>query len=292
MAWIDGANYSTGQLITSTIWNNYLGAAGNIDLTAPGVVTTAGDTIYATGDNTIARLPSSGASLQWLRMNAGETAPEYAALTTATTSAAGVAELATSAEVATGTDTSRAVTAAGVAGVYQYANIYIDAAAMVATDTAGAEAGMNEYVTNDVNWDFFAFDSGATEENVNWKISMPENWDRSAIKAKFFWSTDSGSSAGDTVGWGIKATAASDDDPIDVAWGTEQVVLDTVTSGTSGDLHVTAATPAVTVAGSPALGDMVTVEVFRDTSADDCAEDAWLFGVMVQYKITNTVAAW
>ena len=78
MAWIDGANYSTGQLITSTIWNSYLGAAGNIDLTAPGVVTTAGDTIYATGDNTITRLPSSGESLKFLRMNAGETALEYA----------------------------------------------------------------------------------------------------------------------------------------------------------------------------------------------------------------------
>ena len=78
MAWIDGVNYSTGQLITSTIWNNMLGAGGNIDLTAPGVVTTAGDTIYATGDNTIARLPSSGESLKFLRMNAGETAPEYA----------------------------------------------------------------------------------------------------------------------------------------------------------------------------------------------------------------------
>ena len=78
MAWTDGANYSTGQLITSTIWNNYLGAAGNIDLTAPGVVTTAGDTIYATGDNTIARLPSSGEGGKFLRMNAGETAPEYA----------------------------------------------------------------------------------------------------------------------------------------------------------------------------------------------------------------------
>jgi len=78
MAWTDGVDYSTGQLISATIWNNYLGAAGNIDLTAPGVVTTAGDTVYATADNTIARLPSSGEGGKFLRMNAGETAPEYA----------------------------------------------------------------------------------------------------------------------------------------------------------------------------------------------------------------------
>ena len=56
MAWVDGVDYSTGQLISATIWNNYLGAAGDIDLTAPGVVTAEGDMVYATADNTITRL--------------------------------------------------------------------------------------------------------------------------------------------------------------------------------------------------------------------------------------------
>jgi hypothetical protein len=72
--WTDGVDYSTGQLISATIWNNYLGAAGDIDLTAPGVVTTAGDVVYATGDNVIARLAignggtvlsSTGSAVQW-----------------------------------------------------------------------------------------------------------------------------------------------------------------------------------------------------------------------------------
>jgi len=56
MAWVDGVDYSTGQLISATIWNNYLGAGNNIDLTAPGVVTTKGDVVAATADNTIARI--------------------------------------------------------------------------------------------------------------------------------------------------------------------------------------------------------------------------------------------
>ena len=76
MAWTDGVDYSTGQLISATIWNNYLGAAGNIDLTAPGVVTTGGDTVYATGDNTLARL-AKGTARQNLTMNSGATAPEW-----------------------------------------------------------------------------------------------------------------------------------------------------------------------------------------------------------------------
>ena len=77
MAWTDGVNYSTGQLISATIWNNYLGAAGNIDLTAPGVVTTAGDVVYATADNTLARLASSGGGDKFLQMNSGATAPAW-----------------------------------------------------------------------------------------------------------------------------------------------------------------------------------------------------------------------
>ena len=77
MAWTDGVDYSTGQLISATIWNNYLGAAGNIDLTAPGVVTTAGDLVYATADNTLARLASSGGGNKFLQMNGGATAPAW-----------------------------------------------------------------------------------------------------------------------------------------------------------------------------------------------------------------------
>ena len=56
MAWTDGSTKSTGDVITAAIWNGYLGAAGSIDKTAPAVVTTAGDIVYATGDNAIARL--------------------------------------------------------------------------------------------------------------------------------------------------------------------------------------------------------------------------------------------
>ena len=68
MAWTDGVDYSTGQLISATIWNNYLGAAGNIDLTAPGVVTSEGDMVYGTADNTIARL-AKGTDNHVLTMN-------------------------------------------------------------------------------------------------------------------------------------------------------------------------------------------------------------------------------
>jgi len=78
MAWTDGADQTTGTVITSTIWNNYLGTAGSIQKTAPAVVTTAGDIVYATGDNAIARL-GVGSARQTLQTNAAANAPEWVA---------------------------------------------------------------------------------------------------------------------------------------------------------------------------------------------------------------------
>ena len=78
MTWTAGANRATGDVITAAQWNGYLGSAGNITLTAPGVVTTQGDTVYATAANTLARL-AKGTGRQSLSMNSGATAPEWVA---------------------------------------------------------------------------------------------------------------------------------------------------------------------------------------------------------------------
>ena len=175
-----------------------------------------------------------------------------------------------------------------------YNIIYVDAAAMVGCTTNGAASGTNEYVTNDIEWDYFAFDGGATEERAQFKLVMPEDWDRSTVLAKFIWSTATGSSAADTVEWGIKGQATSDDDAIDAAFGDAgEVISDTVIVENGTDLQITAQTPAITVGGTPALGDLITFEVYRNTDGtDDCAEDAWLFGIEIQYKKTNTVSVW
>ena len=73
-------------------------------------------------------------------------------------------------------------TASAVTGL-NYRTIYIDAGSMVPTVTNGAAAGTEELATNDVMVDYFAFDT-ATDEKVQFKIVMPEQWDRGTIKAK------------------------------------------------------------------------------------------------------------
>ena len=174
-----------------------------------------------------------------------------------------------------------------------YDTIYIDAGAMVPCTTNGALQSTHEYPTYDIDIDHYAFDAGgAVEERVQWKLVMPD-WNRGTVKAKFYWSSDTGSTAGDTVEWGIKAGALSDSDAIDAALGTAQVISDVLLANDGADLQVSAATPALTIAGTPALNDLLLFEIYRNTDGvDDMAEDAWLMGVLIQYKKKRYAASW
>ncbi len=165
---------------------------------------------------------------------------------------------------------------------------------MVSTTTNGAETGTNEYTTNDIEWDYFAFDGGATEERIQFKIALPDSWDLGTIKAKFYWSSATSSTSGDTVEWGLKAGALADSDAIDTALGTPQVITDTLLANNGTDLQISSATPAITIAGTPALGELTTFEAYRNTDGtDDMTEDAWLFGIAIQYKkLSTAVAIW
>ena len=176
--------------------------------------------------------------------------------------------------------------------VNEYESLYIPAASMYSTTTNGATPSQNEYATNDINKVFHAF-NGATEQFVEFDLMMPEKWNRGTIKVKFFWSSASGSTAGDTVEWEIQGGALSNDDALDAALGTAQVISDALLANNGTDLQVSGATPAITVGGSPALGDLVHFKVSRNVGGtDDMTEDAWLFGAAIQYFCANAVTAW
>jgi hypothetical protein len=173
-----------------------------------------------------------------------------------------------------------------------YKTLFVPAGAMTPCATNGPDLLSNEYVTNDINMDYLAFDA-TTEEFADFQFPMDEAWDRSTIKAKFFWTSATGSTSGDTVEWELQAGALSDSDAIDAALGTAQVISDTLLADNGTDLQVSDATPAITVGGTPALGDLVHFKVSRNVGGtDDMTEDAWLFGIWIQYKVTNSVSAW
>jgi len=175
-------------------------------------------------------------------------------------------------------------------GTYQ--NVYIDAGSMVPCTTDGATAAVHEFTNNDVDIEYLAFD-GATRERAQFKVPMPEDWDRGPIKAGFYWSAAEGSSVNDTVEWAIKAIALGDSDQIDATFGAAVAVSDALAANDGADVQITAATSELTVGGSPELRDLVVFEVYRNvTGSDDMTEDAWLLGVKLQYTKTATIEQW
>ena len=168
-----------------------------------------------------------------------------------------------------------------------YRTIWIDAGSMVPTVTNGALAATEE-VTN--TFDYYAFDT-STAEKVQFKMPMPEQWDGGTIKAKFYFlpsSTNTG-----TVQFSIAGTSLDTGDIISTAMGTAVVHTALAANGTDNDVHITAATAACTIAGSPAEGHLVLFEIARVTATDTYNADIHLLGVNIQYRETNTAsAAW
>jgi len=179
-------------------------------------------------------------------------------------------------------DGSTAVTVTPQTGIYR--TIWVDAGAMISRTTAGALAGTEELASNDIMMDYFAFDD-TTAEAVQFKLAMPDEWDRGTVKVKLFWYSASATTTHTAV-WGVKARAVSNDDALDGTWGTEVEVSDDVIA--AGDLHVTAATGAITVGGTPALGDLIMFEVDQDAAEADHSGDVKLTGVMIQYLESTT----
>jgi hypothetical protein len=120
-----------------------------------------------------------------------------------------------------------------------------------------------------------------TAEEAQFAMVMPEDWDLGTITATFIWSHPTGGTAFG-VTWGLRAVSIANDGAIDVAFGTQQIIADT--GGTTDDQYI-ATTPAITVGGTPAAGDMVYFEVERLTgdAGDTLDLDARLQGVRINY---------
>lgn len=163
--------------------------------------------------------------------------------------------------------------------------LWVDAGAMVPAVTNGAEAETWEYPTQDHAVDRLLFDA-ATAEAAFFKLALPKVWDLGTLKAKFVW--DGAATASNGVVWGLSAGAFSNDAAIDAALGSEVTVADTVIA--VGDLHLTAATAALTVGGTPAAEDLLLFKVRRVVldDSDTCAVDAALLGVWLEWTEGST----
>ena len=160
-------------------------------------------------------------------------------------------------------------------------------AAGIRPSSSGGCAALALVATSSNQPDISSLDFDAsTAEYAQFWVRMPKNWDEGTITAQFYWSHAS-TTTNFGVRWGIQGVAVSDDDTIGVAYGTAQEVTDT--GGTTNDLYVSPATSAITIAGTPAVGDMCAFRVYRDpaNAGDTMAIDARLHGVAIFYS-TNT----
>lgn len=159
--------------------------------------------------------------------------------------------------------------------------VYIPASAMTRRTTNGAAAGTVETTTNKIMFDTLDFDT-TTQEFAQFGIRMPKSWNESTVTAAFTWSHASTTTNFGVV-WALEAVALSDDDAGDAAFGTAQQVSDT--GGTTNDVYVTAATSAITIAGTPAAEDWVVFQVKRvpADASDTMAIDARLHGVTLYF---------
>jgi hypothetical protein len=89
------------------------------------------------------------------------------------------------------------------------------------------------------------------------------------------------------VAWSLAGVAISNDDLVDVAFGTA-VICETDTLIAATDLHVTAESSAVTIAGTPAAADLVVFQVSREIASDTLGVDAQLVGIKLFYTTDAT----
>ena len=165
--------------------------------------------------------------------------------------------------------------------------VYVSRSAMFPTTTAGAVPGQIE--TTAGRPDIYTLDFVSTSDTyAQFEMAFPKQWDEGTITFKAFWS----SSATDTdgVSWAVQAVAVSDGGTINVAYGTA-VVVDDANQSIANTLLITAESGAITIGGTPAVGDLVYFQIFRDVSDanDTAAEDARLRGVQIFWTNDTTI---
>jgi hypothetical protein len=126
--------------------------------------------------------------------------------------------------------------------------------------------------------------SFAANEQASMEMFLPENYDGGTVTWWYCWISPTGSSAGDTVIFGLRGSSTQDGDAIGEAQGAQITITDTLLTGV-GRYHKSPESAALTIAGSPAGGDLVIWEIER--TGGDMAEECPLLMIYVRYGTDN-----
>ncbi len=161
--------------------------------------------------------------------------------------------------------------------------IWIPAGSFTSATTNGAEITSRETTTNVVNYHYAGFDT-TTSEIVWFTWTPPANWNAGTVRFKLYWTNTAGLTT-ETIDFDLAAVALANDDPLDTAVGTAQNVTDTWIA--QNDLHITAFSSAITIAGSPAAGEQVHFKLSRDVASDNMTGDVDVIGILLEYSVDD-----
>lgn len=179
-------------------------------------------------------------------------------------------------------DDTDAATARSTLGVsFGKQTIWIPAGAMKPTITNGCSSpATTEISSSQPNIITLDFDASTIEYASLPPIAMPKSWNESTITAQFIW-THGSTTTNYGVVWGIEGVAVGNSDAIGASFGTAVTVTDT--GGTTNTQYTADETSAITLAGTPAEGDVAYIRVYRAATdgSDTLAVDAKLLGVKI-----------
>ena len=159
--------------------------------------------------------------------------------------------------------------------------IWVPAAAMYPSTTNPC-ADLAQVETTALRPDLKVLDfATGADEFAQFSIAFPKSWNEGTVTFQPFW-TVTGTNTG-TVAWQLGGVAMSSDDTINTAFGSLVATTALAHSGSSNDLMVSVESGAVTIAGSPAVGDCCFFQINRDVGADDQTGDARLIGIKLYF---------
>ncbi len=140
--------------------------------------------------------------------------------------------------------------------------IWIPANAMFGPTTNPADAAQVETTATRPDLKVFDFDA-STKQYTQFSVAMPKSWNEGTVTYQVYWSPST-TNTGNAI-FGLQGVACADNDTIDVAYGTAINVTD-AGIGTVEDQQVSSESSAMTVAGSPAAGELTYFQFFRDAA--------------------------
>jgi len=125
---------------------------------------------------------------------------------------------------------------------------------------------------------FFGYDG------YHWMTDiLPKDWDGGTITYRVYWTSLDATSG--SAKFSLSGRAFADSDTVDQAMGTAIDLDDTFL--TAGDIHITAESNAVTIAGSPTGGQLIQFKFGREGTSDTIDGDVYFLGLEIQYTVTK-----